>query len=54
MKNSNQKLGEFLTFFEKYGFRYHIKEAAVRTSPFLNAPSGEMDSQLDVFVYRKI
>ncbi len=54
MKNSKQKLGEFLTFFEKSGFRYHIKEAAVRTSPFLNAPSGEMDSQLDVFVYRKI
>jgi FkbM family methyltransferase len=54
MKNSNQKLGEFLTFFEKSGFRYHIKEAAVRTSPFINAPSGEMDSQLDVFVYKNL
>jgi FkbM family methyltransferase len=54
MKNSNQKLGEFLTIFEKSGFRYHIKEAVVRTSPFLNEPSGEMDSQLDVFVYKNL
>ncbi|MDP2759237.1 MAG: FkbM family methyltransferase [Sideroxyarcus sp.] len=47
-----QRLGEILAFFEKSGFRYHIKEASNRSSPFIYKPSGRMDSQLDVFLWK--
>lgn len=47
-----QRLGEILSFFERRGFRYHIKEAANRQTPFVYTPRGRMDSQLDVFLWR--
>lgn len=47
-----QRLGEILSFFEKCGFRYHIKEASSKQTPFIYNPSGRMDSQLDVFLWK--
>jgi len=47
-----QRLGEILAFFEKSGFRYHIKEASNKSSPFIYKPIGRMDSQLDVFLWK--
>lgn len=47
-----QRLGEILAFFEQHGFRYHIKEASNRSSPFIYKPIGRMDSQLDVFLWK--
>lgn len=47
-----QRLGEILSFFETHGFRYHIKEASNRPTPFACTPEGRMDSQLDVFLWK--
>jgi FkbM family methyltransferase len=47
-----QRLGEILAFFEKHGFRYHIKEASNRKTPFIYKPVSRMDSQLDVFLWK--
>ena len=47
-----QRLGEILAFFEKQGFRYHIKEASNRETPFIYKPVSRMDSQLDVFLWK--
>jgi FkbM family methyltransferase len=47
-----QRLGEVLSFFEKQGFRYHIKEALNRSTPFIYKPTSRMDSQLDVFLWK--
>jgi FkbM family methyltransferase len=47
-----QRLGEILAFFEQHGFRYHIKEASNKPTPFIYKPSGRMDSQLDVFLWK--
>lgn len=47
-----QRLGEILAFFEKRGFRYHIKEASNRPTPFIYKPEGRMDTQLDVFLWK--
>ncbi len=47
-----QRLGEILAFFEKCGFRYHIKEASSKSTPFIYNPTGRMDSQLDVFLWK--
>ena len=52
LTKSPQRLGEILSFFESNGFRYHIKEASIRETPFIYIPSGRMDSQLDVFLWR--
>lgn len=52
LTESPQRLGEILSFFESNGFRYHIKEASIRETPFIYIPSGRMDSQLDVFLWR--
>jgi FkbM family methyltransferase len=48
----SQRLGEILAFFEKQGFRYHIKEASNRETPFIYKPVSRMDSQLDVFLWK--
>ncbi len=47
-----QRLGEILAFFERQGFRYHIKEASNRNTPFIYKPTSRMDSQLDVFLWK--
>jgi len=47
-----QRLGEILAYFEKQGFRYHIKEASNRETPFVYKPVSRMDSQLDVFLWK--
>lgn len=47
-----QRLGEMLAFFEKRGFRYHIKEASSKKTPFIYKPVSRMDSQLDVFLWK--
>jgi FkbM family methyltransferase len=47
-----QRLGEILAFFEKRGFRYHIKEASNKPTPFVHRACGRMDSQLDVFLWK--
>ena len=47
-----QRLGEILAFFEQNGFRYHIKEASNRETPFIYKPVSRMDSQLDVFLWK--
>ena len=52
IKGERQLLGKILDEFEKAGFRYHIKEASPRHTPFVNVPGGNMDSQLDVFLYK--
>ena len=52
MKGERQLLGAILGEFERAGFRYHIKEASPRIAPFVNVPGGNMDSQLDVFLYK--
>lgn len=52
MKGESQLLGKILHEFEKSGFRYHIKEASFRSTPFAYIPEGSMDSQLDVFLYK--
>lgn len=52
MKGESQMLGKILHEFEKSGFRYHIKEASFRSTPFAHIPEGSMDSQLDVFLYK--
>lgn len=52
MKGESQLLGKILHEFESSGFRYHIKEASFRSSPFTHIPGGSMDSQLDVFLYK--
>lgn len=51
-RDASQRLGAILKQFEEAGFRYHIKEASTRMSPFSTTPPGPMDSQLDVFVFR--
>ena len=52
MKGEGQLLGKMLHEFENSGFRYHIKEASPRSTPFAYIPGGSMDSQLDVFLYK--
>ena len=52
LANTPQRLGEILSFFEKHGFRYHIKEALNRPTPFFYTPKGRMDSQLDIFLWK--
>ena len=52
MKGEGQLLGKILHEFEGAGFRYHIKEASLRSRPFAYIPEGSMDSQLDVFLYK--
>ena len=52
MKGESQLLGKILHEFESAGFRYHIKEASFRSTPFVFTPEGNMDSQLDVFLYK--
>ena len=53
VNGNNQELGEILTYFGNNGFRYHIKEASVRKSPFVNRRTNvRMDSQLDCFLYK--
>ena len=47
-----QRLGEILAYFERHGFRYHIKEASERKTPFIYKPVSRMDSQLDVFLWK--
>lgn len=47
-----QELGKLLSSLEKSGFRYHIKEASQRVTPFQYIPPGAMDSQLEVYAYR--
>jgi FkbM family methyltransferase len=53
MKGKSQLLGKILQEFESAGFRYHIKEASLRSRPFAYIPEGSMDSQLDVFLYKE-
>ena len=52
MKGESQLLGKILHEFESAGFRYHIKEASFRSTPFVFTPEGNMGSQLDVFLYK--
>jgi len=53
LSDRGQQLGEILSYFEKNGFRYHIKEANPKTSPFTEKRlSSRMDCQLDIFLYR--
>lgn len=52
MKGEPQALGRLLDGLASHGFRYHIKEAAARQTPFTNVPAGAMDAQLDVFAYK--
>lgn len=53
LTGQKQELGRFLQFFENAGFRYHIREASMRHSPFTNRRENwPMDSQLDCFFYR--
>lgn len=52
LSDSPQRLGEILSYFETKGFRYHIKEALSRRTPFTYIPEGRMDSQLDVFLWK--
>ena len=52
LTGEQQRLGEILAYFEKHGFRYHIKEASNRETPFIYKPSSRMDSQLDVFLWK--
>ena len=47
-----QRLGEILSFLGKCGFRYHIKEASSRPTPFIYTAGSRMDSQLDVFLWK--
>ncbi len=48
-----QLLGEILNYFGSNGFRYHIKEASARETPFTNKRQNiRMDSQLDCFLYK--
>lgn len=52
ISGEQQRLGEILAFFERKGFRYHIKEASNKPTPFVPRPCGRMDSQLDVFLWK--
>jgi len=52
MKGDAQTLGPLLAGLGAQGFRYHIKEASVRSTPFTHEPPGAMDSQLDVFAWK--
>lgn len=52
LTGQHQRLGEILAYFEKHGFRYHIKEASVKQTPFIYKPTSRMDSQLDVFLWK--
>ncbi|MBU0620445.1 MAG: FkbM family methyltransferase [Gammaproteobacteria bacterium] len=52
LSGEQQRLGEILAFFERKGFRYHIKEASNKPTPFVPRPCGRMDSQLDVFLWK--
>lgn len=52
LTDAPQRLGEILVFFEKHGFRYHIKEASSRQTPFIYNPTSRMDSQLDIFLWK--
>ncbi|MCF8236486.1 MAG: FkbM family methyltransferase [Bacteroidales bacterium] len=49
-----QELHDLLAILHKNGFRYHIKEASPKNSPFIDRwETRRMDSQLDCFAYRK-
>jgi FkbM family methyltransferase len=52
LAGETQRLGEILDYFSSNGFRYHIKEASNRETPFTNKPTARMDSQLDCFLYK--
>ena len=47
-----QSLQEILTILQDAGFRYHIKEAAIRKTPYIEKSLPGMDSQLDIFAFR--
>lgn len=47
-----QTLQELLSILQAAGFRYHIKEASKRETPFINKTAEGMDLQLDVFAFR--
>jgi len=50
--NQEQELGRLLSLLEHSGFRYHVKEASQRATPFQYIPQGPMDSQLEVYAYK--
>lgn len=53
LSGEQQKLGEILSYYEKHGFRYHIREASEKKSPFLEKRADwRMDTQLDCFLYK--
>ena len=52
LTKEKQELGKILDYFSDHGFRYHIKEASERNTPFINKPTTRMDSQLDCFLYK--
>lgn len=48
-----QTLHQIFSIIHAAGFRYHIKEASIRTMPFIDRRCYGMDSQLDIFAYRE-
>ncbi len=52
LTKETQQLGKILDYFSSHGFRYHIKDAGNRETPFTNKPTTRMDSQLDCFLYK--
>ena len=53
ISHKRQQLGEILEYFSSNGFRYHIKEASSKASPFLEKRlESRMDAQLDCFLYK--
>ena len=47
-----QTLQEILSIIHAAGFRYHLREASPRTTPFIDRRTFGIDSQLDIFAYR--
>lgn len=47
-----QALHELLAILQEAGFRYHIKEASARDTPFIERRTEGMDLQLDIFAFR--
>jgi FkbM family methyltransferase len=53
INGQEQRLGDILSYFAKNGFRYHIREASKKKSPFMEKRENvRMDSQLDCFLYK--
>jgi len=47
-----QTLDKILSIITSAGMRYHIKEAAKRSKPFVNKVLSGFDSQLEIYAYR--